>query len=379
MKKSLVLTCLLFVGALSFDLLAQPENTKDAMSSEKMPSIIDVSDLKPSNLAVDEHLQFFRTAGVFIAEKNQWRISVHGWVYEPQDSQFRKAVFVQALKTKYDLKIDAHNESYFDRRLNLLIADNERNKKIILRIAGQDTALPKTSPNGHFQTVIELDADLIDKHRHDDVLDYVAIAEDGRRFEGQVQLLDAAGLSVISDIDDTIKISEVLDHQSLINNTFLKAFTAVPGMSQAYQKLAVNNQGLSFHYVSSSPWNLYAPLEEFVDEQQFPRATFSLKVIRFRDSTLFDLFKPGTETKPLQIEALLEQFPQRRFILIGDSGEQDPEVYSAMAAKYPKRIAHIYIRNISGETISNQRMAPLLADTGLWTLFDDPKEIAFQQ
>lgn len=333
-----------------------------------------------SNIARDETVQFFPTAGVFDEATKLWRIPVHGWVYEPQDSQFRRAIFVQALKSKYNLQITEQNQGYLDYRLHLMIADNERNKTINLLLAGQEFTLPKSSANGHFLTELSISDELISQHsqhsQHNS-LDFVAVAKDGRRFEGEVQLLAAEGVSVISDIDDTIKVSNVLTHQALIENTFLKPFFAVPGMSEAYQDLANRHEGMSFHYVSSSPWQLYAPLQEFVDDNHFPAATFSLKAIRFRDSTLFDLFKPGTETKPKQIEAILAQFPKREFILIGDSGEQDPEVYSAMLNQYPDRIIHVFIRNITNESINNARMSALVDNPAKWTLFADPSDIAF--
>ena len=354
--------CLFLTLAITAIVQAQNDNTDEPMLS---------------TLASDEYIQFFRTAAIFIENENVWRIPIHGWVYEPQSSYFRKALFSQAIKTKYGLKVAEQNKHIYDRRLNLLIADNERNKIITIQLAGENYTLPKSAPNGHFSTELTVANDVIAKHRRGNIVDFNTSLEDGRQFSGQVQLLSEEGLSVISDIDDTIKVSQVLDHQALIDNTFLKEFTAVAGMSDAYQQLVNKDNQLSFHYVSSSPWQLYAPLEEFVDQENFPRATFSLRAIRFRDTTLFDLFKAGTETKPLQIESILNQFPRRRFLLIGDSGEQDPEVYSAIAAQFPERIVHIFIRNISNETIENARFSALVADPAQWTLFNDPIEIDF--
>lgn len=333
---------------------------------------------KSKLIADDEFVQFFRTAGVFNNEDNQWHLPVHGWVYEPQTSKFRKALFSWALKLKYGLSVTEDNNIFFKRRLNLLIADNERNKEVTIALAGKEFALPKTSANGHVKAELVLDSDIVEKHRQGSFIDYTATVEDGRQFSGQIQLLDSEGLSVISDIDDTIKISNVLNHQSLIDHTFLQAFFTVEGMSDAYQRLAHNTENhVSFHYVSSSPWQLYEPLQELVDAEEFPWATFSLKAVRFRDMTLFDLFKPGIKTKPLQIQSILQQFPQRQFILIGDSGEHDPEVYSAIAQQNPGRIAHIYIRNITKEQLDNVRFSALVETPSLWTLFTDPASIDF--
>ena len=83
------------------------------------------------------------------------------------------------------------------------------------------------------------------------------------------------------------------------------------------------------------------------DGSGFPWATFNLKAVRFRDETLLDLFKKGTETKPLIIKGILDRYPGRTFILVGDSGEQDPEVYAALLREYPNQVLQAYIRNVA--------------------------------
>jgi phosphatidate phosphatase APP1 len=67
-------------------------------------------------------------------------------------------------------------------------------------------------------------------------------------------------------------------------------------------------------------------LVEFLDASGFSPSVLNLKSVRFRDETLLDLLKKGTETKPAAIERILNTYPDRRFVLVGDSGEQDPEV-----------------------------------------------------
>ena len=331
----------------------------------------------PSSIATDETVQFFRTVASFDETTNKWRVPIHGWIYEPQQSRFRKALFSKTVQLKYGLKIDAANSVFYDRRINLLIADNERGKNIVIHLAGQQFSLPSSAPNGHFIDEILLDDTFVEPNLHNKLLSYYCKSEDGREFHGQVQFLPPDGLSIISDIDDTVKISDVLDHRRLIDNTFLQAFAPVLGMNTRYQQLSqqTNEPVSGFHFVSSSPWQLYAPLVEFLRDADFPWATLSLKAIRFRDMTLFDLFKPGTATKPDQIRAILDRFPRRQFVLIGDSGEQDPEVYAEIARAYPAQIRHIFIRNITGETLDNNRFKALQSGDTSWRLFTDPIQI----
>ena len=136
-------------------------------------------------------------------------------------------------------------------------------------------------------------------------------------------------------------------------------------------------QGARFHFVSSSPWHLYEPLKEFLAKAGFPPATFNLKLVRLTDRTITNLFKKGTETKPLQIEPLLRAYPARRFVLVGDSGEQDPEVYAALARKFPAQIVRVYIRNVTKASPTDERFRTLFAGIApeRWALFTDPSKL----
>lgn len=330
------------------------------------------SDIKP-----DEDVVFFRTAARLDEANQEWHLPIHGWIYEPEDSVARKTVFAAILKSKYELEPAEETEANFTRRLNLMIADNERGKQIVIALAGQDYTLPTSGVNGHFETMLVVPVTHVEEFVDDSVLSYSAVTRksETRQFTGEVLLTAPTGLSIISDIDDTVKISNVNDHKSLLEHTFLLDFSAAPGMAQLYDKWSKHDA--SFHYVSSSPWQLYSPLREFLDESEFPRSTLSLKAVRFRDKTLIDLFKKGTETKPVAIEKILNAYSGRQFILVGDSGEQDPEVYASLLRKYPDQIQKIYIRNVTQESADNERFESVFenVEQDCWVLFDDPMSL----
>ena len=331
-----------------------------------------------SALKDDENIVFFNTAAWRDTDGAHWNIPIHAWVYEAADSVVRKGTFALLLEAEFDLVADNKSADYFDRRSNLLIADNERGKQLVVRIAGQDLLLPESGVNGQVYSVIKLPVDVVEANSEDGRLHYFAVTpeQDARRFVGEVQLVSGQGISIISDIDDTVKISAVTERRALLENTFFKAFTAVPGMADLYRELIA--AGADLHFVSSSPWQLYTPLVEFLDAAGFPRATLDLKAFRFRDQTLLNLFKKGTETKPEQIKPLLQRFPDRKFILIGDSGEQDPEVYGEIARQFPDRIQRILIRNLSdddsGTTRYREAFKGLSPDR--WTLFKHPHQLS---
>jgi len=332
----------------------------------------DLTDIK-----TDESVVFFRTAGWLNEASQEWHLPIHGWVYEPQDSSARMAVFQTILEKEFDLSPTSETESNLDRRLNLLIADNERGKELTIHIAGQDHVLPPSAENGHIETILRIPVNDVDQYGAGDIISFSAVFVDKkhRQFEGEVRLAEPSGLSVISDIDDTVKISNVTDKKQLMEYTFFLDFEAAPGMAERYDEWSAND--VSFHFVSSSPWQLYLPLTEFLDDSGFPWATLSLKPVRFRDETFLNLFKKGTETKPAAIEKILIAYPGREFVLVGDSGEQDPEVYAALIRKFPEQVRTIYIRNVTQETRDNERFEAVFDGVApdRWSLFDDPKDL----
>ena len=330
-----------------------------------------------SNIAADEVVEFFRTSAWFDEATREWHIPVHGWIYQPEDSTARKALFASIMKREFGLVPTDETEANFTRRINLMIADNERGKRIVISMAGKSFALPQSGPNGHFETTLTLTADDVEAVADNALIRYSAVTgpDDKRTFSGEVLLVEPTGLSLISDIDDTVKISNINDRRGLLENTFLLDFAAAPGMAALYDEWS--RQGASLHFVSSSPWQLYAPLDEFLESAGFQKSTLSLKLVRFRDKTLFDLFKKGTETKPAAIEKILNTYPGRQFVLVGDSGEHDPEVYAALLRKYPDQVRKVYIRNVSDASIDDDRFKTLFdgIDADCWALFEQPDSI----
>ena len=347
-----------------------------ALSAVSSP--VNSKKLATTQIEENEHLVFFNTAASLNLQTSQWHIPIRGWIYEPQQSVVRKSIVSALLKSKYDLSTTNVTQAIFDRRVNLLLADNKARKLIVIRIAGREISLPVSKANGHFEAVLKLPATETNVYESQGLIKFTAklSVTDKRVFRGEVKLVQATGVSIISDIDDTVKISHVIDHKKLFDYTFFKKFVAVPGMSDLYNSWSKN--AISFHFVSSSPWHLYSPLEEFLNNKNFPWATLNLKMMRLKDKTILNIFKKGTETKPKQIIPILKRYPGRKFILVGDSGEQDPEVYAALLRKYQNQIIKVLIRNVTNATMDDKRFKKLF--TGLsrnrWQLFTHPGEIA---
>lgn len=332
-----------------------------------------------SAIRPDEVVVFFPACGYFDESRDTWIIPVHGWIYEPETDSIKRAAALGLLRRAIGLDEHEAGTAIFKERARLFLVDNKRGKKIHIRLGSQIFLSDESEPNGHFRATLKIpvaDARALLKGKSEGIgaLTFEALARQGddRRFTGSAQLIDSEGISVVSDIDDTIKITDVLNKKALLANTFLRDFQPVKGMAERYSAWA--KAGASFHYVSASPWQLYSPLSNFMSREGFPDGAFHMKFFRTKDSSFFDLFARPDEFKPPIIESLLGTWPRRQFILVGDAGEKDPEIYGDIARRYPGRIAAIYIR-LPGDTPADDgrfRKAFEGVPEGRWKIFRDP-------
>lgn len=176
--------------------------------------------------------------------------------------------------------------------------------------------------------------------------------KDPVRATGQVVVpRDDAEFGIISDLDDTVIRSGATNALRMARTTLLNsARTRVPfeGIAAFYRALQQGPDGEGFNpvfYVSSSPWNLYDLFDGFMDAHGVPAGPIFLKDFGFTEDKLF---KSGHQMHKLsRIRSLMETYPELPFVLIGDSGQQDPETYRRLAEEAPERIRAIYIRDVT--------------------------------
>jgi phosphatidate phosphatase APP1 len=160
-----------------------------------------------------------------------------------------------------------------------------------------------------------------------------------------------AEYGIISDIDDTIVKTSATDLLAMSRITFLNnAKTRLPfaGVSEFYKALQLGRNGKRnnpFFYVSSSPWNLYDLLKDFLDLHSIPAGPLLL-----RDFGLDGNVSTGhMGHKIKEIRQIMDAYPQLNFVLVGDSGQEDPVIYQEVVKLYPGRILAIYIRDVQLE------------------------------
>ncbi|KAF8420455.1 hypothetical protein EV426DRAFT_245655 [Tirmania nivea] len=196
------------------------------------------------------------------------------------------------------------------------------------------------------------------------------------------------GWGVISDIDDTIKITHVLNNLEILRHTLELPAQPVPGMPEFYRNVlqpTFNNP--VWFYLTASPYNLYPFLSRFLDDFGFPKGTAILRDKSWQDIEEFIItsLTVGTqEYKFDRISKIHEWFPRRKMVLIGDSTQKDPEVYGDAARMWRGWVGAIYIRVVKGvdevkekELNSAQRFENAFrgVDRELWTTFEDVQEI----
>lgn len=194
----------------------------------------------------------------------------------------------------------------------------------------------ETNSSGRFSTRIKLDQK-----------PFIVSVEAHERLSNDEEVIhvEPEGISVISDIDDTIKNTGILGNKrELFRNVFVRNYDkiSIEGVQPWYHQL--KEMGATFHYVSNSPWQLYPTIEEFLQSSRFPRGSMHLKEYY---GLLNGLFEPASEKKKMNLNGILKDFPKRKFILIGDSGEGDLEAYIELAKRYPTQILAIYIRDVT--------------------------------
>ncbi|MEJ7746503.1 MAG: phosphatase domain-containing protein [Luteimonas sp.] len=171
-----------------------------------------------------------------------------------------------------------------------------------------------------------------------------------------LQIGPLAKFGVISDIDDTVLQSSITDWKTAAQLTFLhNARTRKPlqGVAKLYQALQSGADGAGrnpIFYVSSSPWNLYDLLEDFLELNAIPHGPIFLRDLGLEEGKFIKT--PGHGHKLERARELIQRLPHLRWVLIGDSGQADAELYAEAAREFGDRILAIYIRDVDLDTDS---------------------------
>ncbi len=180
------------------------------------------------------------------------------------------------------------------------------------------------------------------------------------------------GISIVSDIDDTLIKTYVTQKRKLLKQFLFRNAEQIPvvpgGLSFLRQVLRSpsNLGGGTLHYLTGSPVAIYDRVRRLFRVRSFPPGALHMK-------RLTGLYKDPLQHSYLyklrKLRAILTMYPKRRFLLLGDSGEKDPEVYVQIRKEYPKQVVAIYIRAVPRSTFRKTRCL------GMFVFHDYPQAI----
>ena len=216
-----------------------------------------------------------------------------------------------------------------------------------------DLPAPVTAPDGWVPVTLEL----------------VAPASPGVKVESVAQVLLAppsARFITISDMDDTVLQSHVTSLVQAFRTVLLgnaRTRLPFPGVAAFYRALHAGASGAEqnpIFYVSSSPWNLYDLLVDFLEHQGIPAGPLTLRDWDIDRSAL------GSgrlhRYKDAAIREIMGAYPELPVILVGDSSQQDPEIYRDVVREFPERVLAIYIRDVKRTEERRAAIASLVAE-----------------
>jgi len=180
----------------------------------------------------------------------------------------------------------------------------------------------------------------------------VRVADPKKKFKGEPAkvtpaILPVGGVLIVSDIDDTIVRTEVTDKSKMIAGILSKnalQVQPIPGVAELYTKLNGSaTPRIPVFYLSGSPINFFLRLVAFLEHQKFPFGPMFLKNLGL---TKADPLMEQKEYKLKRLQLLAERLPNTTFILFGDSGEQDTEIYTTFRKEHAKRASAVFIRRV---------------------------------
>jgi len=324
-------------------------------------------------------------AGSARRARDGWTVPVEAQLL--QDNSGRHAVLVTwvrrlVFKLLFRICTDRKARHRYESRARLLLQSFllpdpsvQANRQLLVRIvdsagSGKWQRLALTDMSGHAKAKLHVQDEEIPQSSEASGRMTIEVMVEGEPralpAKASLPLVPPHGLTVISDIDDTVKITEVFrGTKALLHNTFFKKLEAVPGMARLYSKLAKEHHA-SFEYVSKSPPEFHRLLHDFLVASNFPEAlSLHLCPLLHRERSAF---------KMRQTKRILGEFPNRHFVLVGDSGERDPEIYAELLRQHPKQIVKILIRrvhprfDVPADTFHG-------IDPSKWQVFSDPMDI----
>ena len=202
--------------------------------------------------------------------------------------------------------------------------------------------------------------------------------------EAQVFVIDPTSrFGIISDIDDTVMVTALPRPFLAAWNTFVldeHARRPVPGMAVLYERLVREHPGCPVIYLSTGAWNVAPTLRRFLDRNLYPAGAL---LLTDWGPTHDRWFRSGMDHKKLSLDRLAEELPDLKWLLVGDDGQHDEQIYEEFAEAHPDKVSAIAIRQLStSEAVlaggRSKAAAEGTDDSALWVFAPDGAGLAEQ-
>ncbi|KAH9886384.1 hypothetical protein F4778DRAFT_479462 [Xylariomycetidae sp. FL2044] len=263
-----------------------------------------------------------------------------------QDTSCAVLDAIQSVAKKLDMHDDDPAYPTIEERLKPFLQDIKPGAQMKVKYASK-TQL-KLGPGG--RNGISSDVKQLPDSKAGTLVSSSAVVPKGANglLEMKTFVAEPEGWAVVSDVDDTIKVTQTSDPIGILRTTFVDKPEVCAGMPELYRYIqSLIKETSPWFYLSASPYNLYPFLREFRD-QHYPHGTIIL-----RDSSWMSLpgllttLTLGTEDyKVDRMEKIHSWLPKRKMILIGDSTQSDPEAYGEIYRSYPGWVKVILIRKV---------------------------------
>ncbi|WP_231495899.1 App1 family protein [Cellulomonas sp. HZM] len=176
----------------------------------------------------------------------------------------------------------------------------------------------------------------------------VLTSVDGSRASAAVQVVGPETRhGIVSDIDDTVVVTRLPRPLVAAWNVLVRHGAArepVPGMAELYRELLADAPDSPVVYLSTGAWNAAPAMSRFLRRGGYPRGAM---LMTDWGPTNTGWFRSGARHKAAQLRRLVHELPHVRWVLVGDDGQHDPEIYAGAAQRYPDRVHAILLRQLT--------------------------------
>ncbi|KAF4464794.1 actin filament organization app1 [Fusarium albosuccineum] len=310
-----------------------------------------------------------------------WEAEFVAAVFE-NEPKCRVADIVSSVAKTLGLAEDAAERDIIEERIIPFLWDIQAARVFWLEHRKRELKLGPTSINGITTVVLP-----VERYHKGSAVDATALVPPEVKgfLDMQTYYAGPEGWGIISDVDDTIKVTMTSDPLGILKSTFVDPPTPIPGMPELYSDLeSLLPRDTPWFYLSASPYNLYPLLRDFRD-RYYPPGTLILRDSSWRTvSGLLSALTTGTEEyKADRMKKIHSWLPRRKMILIGDSTQSDPEAYGEIYRTFPDWVKIILIRKATDvaafgidEKNQPERFEKAFKDVPrhTWHIFEDPSE-----